>query len=258
MDGSSGTRASSSSSSTPAPAQAQQARAPQRAGTSEAPRANVPVVGKPFAGILAASFGHRGATPLGAGLRARPGATGASLANAARRAAGGGAAGGLATGPGATAGAKGKALDDDGTADADAGGARTQVHHVKEDDKSRDARDLDLLDPATRQAAMLAPPLIQTATPATSSAASPLRARTMEELLPALVKRIAWAGDKNRGTVHLELGAGAFAGTKITVHADAGKVRVELSGQEGPELDRLRARLDERLRGHGLDVESVT
>ena len=79
-----------------------------------------------------------------------------------------------------------------------------------------------------------------------------------EELIPALVRRIAWAGDRHHGTVRLELGAGAYAGTTVIVHADGGRVRVELGGSEGPDLDRLRARLDARLRGHGLDVESVT
>jgi hypothetical protein len=122
------------------------------------------------------------------------------------------------------------------------------------------ADESDLLDPLARHAAHLAPP----ATPSTpnealsASANEPVRARSLEELLPALVRRIAWAGDRHKGTVHLELGAGAYAGTTVTVHADGGRVRVELGGTEGPELERLRARLDARLRGHGLDVESVT
>ncbi|GAC1532303.1 MAG: hypothetical protein NVS3B10_27340 [Polyangiales bacterium] len=91
-----------------------------------------------------------------------------------------------------------------------------------------------------------------------SRANESLRARSLEELLPALVRRIAWAGDRNKGTVQLELGAGSYAGTTVTVHADGGRVRVEIAGTEGPDLDRLRARLETRLRGHGLDVESVT
>jgi hypothetical protein len=120
--------------------------------------------------------------------------------------------------------------------------------------------DLDLLDPATRHAAHLAPPATSSPAidPASTAANEPVRARSLEELLPALVRRIAWAGDRKSGTVRLELGAGVYAGTTVTVHADAGRVRVELGGAEGPELDRLRTRLDARLRGHGLDVESVT
>jgi hypothetical protein len=121
-----------------------------------------------------------------------------------------------------------------------------------------DVRDLDLLDPARRHAASLAPPVTSPLSTPPAKANAPLRARTLEELLPALVRRIAWAGDKHKGTAHFELGAGAFAGTTVVVHAEGGRVRVELHGTEGPELDRLRARLDGRLRGHGLDVESVT
>ncbi len=58
--------------------------------------------------------------------------------------------------------------------------------------------------------------------------------------------------------MRLGLGGGAYAGAVVTVRADGGRVRVEIGGSEGPELERLRARLDTRLRGHGLDVESVT
>ncbi|MDB5213346.1 MAG: hypothetical protein JWO86_1273 [Myxococcaceae bacterium] len=121
--------------------------------------------------------------------------------------------------------------------------------------------EVDWLDPSARRAAQLAPPGLATGAVDAANAANanePLRARSLEELIPALVRRIAWAGDRNKGTVRLELGAGAYAGTTVTVHADGGRVRVEIGGSEGPELERLRTRLDARLRGHGLDVESVT
>jgi hypothetical protein len=77
----------------------------------------------------------------------------------------------------------------------------------------------------------------------------------MEELLPQLVRRIAWAGDRRRGTVHMELGAGRHAGSTVTVHADAGRVRVEV---QGAEADDLRSRIQARLERQGIDVESVT
>jgi len=98
---------------------------------------------------------------------------------------------------------------------------------------------------------------LATASASATTAEAPLRARSLEELLPALVRRIAWAGDRHSGSVRLELGAGAYAGTTVVVHAEGGRVRVEISGHEGPDLDRLRSRLHSRLRGHGLDVESV-
>ncbi len=77
----------------------------------------------------------------------------------------------------------------------------------------------------------------------------------MEDLLPQLVKRIAWAGDRRRGSVQLELGAGRHAGTVVTVHAVDGRVRVELDG-EG--VDELRTRIRERLERHGLALDGVT
>ena len=77
----------------------------------------------------------------------------------------------------------------------------------------------------------------------------------MEELLPQLVKRIAWAGDRRRGSVQLELGAGRHAGTVVTVHADDGRVRVEL---DGANADELRSKIRARLERQGLAVESVT
>ncbi|MCL2778578.1 MAG: hypothetical protein FWD73_11285 [Polyangiaceae bacterium] len=126
----------------------------------------------------------------------------------------------------------------------------------------RHDHDLDALDPAARQAAQLAPPTLmfaQGSPNAVAAAAEPARARmSMEELMPALVKKIAWAGDKNKGSVRLELGAGAYEGTTLVVHSDAGRVRVEVSGKEGADLDQFRQRLGERLRGQGIDVESVT
>jgi hypothetical protein len=152
---------------------------------------------------------------------------------------------------------EGDALDGDGGAGAELDGEAD----AKADAAKGERAEVDWLDPSARHAAQLAPPSLGPGgiEPAsTASANEPLRGRSLEELIPALVRRIAWAGDRHRGTVRLELGAGAYAGTTVTVHADGGRVRVELGGSEGPELDRLRTRLDARLRGHGLDVESVT
>lgn len=120
-----------------------------------------------------------------------------------------------------------------------------------------DRRGEDLLDPSFRHAASLAPPQsVAQATSPSEVEAGTARARlSLEELLPALVRRVAWAGDRHRGSVRLELGAGAYAGATLLVHADHGRVRVEVSG---PGADELRRRIDERLRRHGLDVESVT
>jgi hypothetical protein len=147
------------------------------------------------------------------------------------------------------------------------------TEHVAAERTKRDARPdasetdkgerLDPLDPATRRAAQLAAPQITPVTapsPAVAQAVvheemAPRTRVSMEELLPQLVRRIAWAGDRRRGSVQLELGAGRHAGTTITVHADEGRVRVELDGAGAVEL---RSRIRTRLERHGLDVESVS
>lgn len=123
--------------------------------------------------------------------------------------------------------------------------AHAPGHGSKE--KEKEERRDDPLDPAVRQLAQLGPPPQQSAPATTVDAAIAPRARvSLEELLPQLVRRIAWAGDRRRGSVQLELGAGPHAGTVITVHADDGRVRVEVRGSE-----ELRA----RIAAAGLPVE---
>lgn len=129
-----------------------------------------------------------------------------------------------------------------------------------------------LLHASTRHAAHLAPPFslgegqpggvnaIAATAPTREIDAAPATAArvSMEDLLPQLVRRIAWAGDRKRGTMQLELGAGRHEGTTVTVHADGGRVRIELGGKDADRVADLRARIDARLRRQGIDVESVT
>ena len=129
--------------------------------------------------------------------------------------------------------------------------AHARVHPKGDKDREKPAGAADPLDPETRRCAQLAPPAFTPAAvvPVAPDAEIAPRARvSMEELLPQLVKRIAWAGDKRRGSVQMELGAGPHAGTVITVHADEGRVRVELAGDESGALRR-------RLEGKGFTVE---
>jgi hypothetical protein len=87
-----------------------------------------------------------------------------------------------------------------------------------------------------------------------SRAASRARA-TLEDLVPALVRRVAWSGNAQSGAVLLELGAGALAGAKVLVQADGGRVRVELSAPPGVDLAGWRERIGARLAARGLSVE---
>lgn len=80
---------------------------------------------------------------------------------------------------------------------------------------------------------------------------------SVEELWPTLVRKAAWSGDARRGSVRLELGAGALAGTTVLVQSDDGRVRVQLSAPAGVDLDAWRVRIARRLAARGLEVERV-
>jgi acetylornithine deacetylase/succinyl-diaminopimelate desuccinylase-like protein len=83
---------------------------------------------------------------------------------------------------------------------------------------------------------------------------------SLEDVLPAIVRRIAWAGDGRKGSLRLEFGAGALAGGTLVVHADDGRVKVELRAPPGTDAaawrDRIAARLEEkRIRVDEIVVE---
>ncbi len=113
------------------------------------------------------------------------------------------------------------------------------------------------LDPATRQAAQLAPPLATPKVESASVAAQTNAQISLEDLVPALVKKIAWTGDAHRGTVRMELGSGELAGSTLTVSADHGRVSVHVRVPAGTDAGAWRSRLATRLEARGLSVESV-
>jgi hypothetical protein len=80
---------------------------------------------------------------------------------------------------------------------------------------------------------------------------------SLEDILPALVRRVAWSGDGRRGTVRLELGAGELAGGTLLVQVDEGRVRVRLTAPPGVDVDAWRGRITDRLEARGLAVDSV-
>jgi hypothetical protein len=84
---------------------------------------------------------------------------------------------------------------------------------------------------------------------------------SLEELLPALVRKIAWSGDERRGAVRIEVGAGPLAGATLLVQARAGRVEVTLSAAAadagGIDAEAWRDRIARRLEARGLEVDAV-
>ena len=92
-----------------------------------------------------------------------------------------------------------------------------------------------------------------------SSGLAPAMA-SLEELLPELVRKIAWSGDARRGAVRLEVGAGALAGATLLVQAEYGRVHVTLHAAPGAadaDAESWRDRIEARLAARGLDVGGV-
>jgi|HubBroStandDraft_6_1064221.scaffolds.fasta_scaffold806226_1 hypothetical protein len=120
----------------------------------------------------------------------------------------------------------------------------------------------DPLDPSARQTAQLGPPAA-TLVSAPLEFAAPDRSvqanarASLEGLLPALVRRVAWSGDARRGMVRLELGSGALAGSTLRVECDEGRVRVHLDAAPGVDLGAWKARIAARLVATGLTVDAV-
>jgi hypothetical protein len=121
----------------------------------------------------------------------------------------------------------------------------------------------DPTDPHVRHAAQLGPPpglaqaqVVSQPVPAPTPVEACARA-SLEDLLPALVRRVAWSGDGRRGTVRLELGSGALSGAELIVHADDGRVRVQLRAPAGVDLAPLRERIAARLAARGLRLDDV-
>jgi hypothetical protein len=153
-----------------------------------------------------------------------------------------------------------------------------------EGDAGGDAEACDVdaaLDPAVRHAAQLAPPaqahsssrplercLPREPVPAGDGmsvpSSAPVEARaaaSLEDLLPALVRKVAWDADGQRGIVRLELGAGVLSGANLVIEADGGRIRVTLAApasvHSSVDLPGWKERIAARLTARGLDVGSV-
>jgi len=71
------------------------------------------------------------------------------------------------------------------------------------------------------------------------------------------IRRIAWGGDRRRGTARVELGGGVFEGACLQVHANGASLRIELTAPPGVDASRLAERIEARLAKRGLQLESL-
>jgi hypothetical protein len=80
---------------------------------------------------------------------------------------------------------------------------------------------------------------------------------SLEELLPAAARRIAWSSDGRRGAVRIEVGAGRLAGATVVVTSDDGRVSVDMNMPTAEASAGWQERLADRLASRGLDVEKI-
>lgn len=94
-----------------------------------------------------------------------------------------------------------------------------------------------------------------------SSTSSAARAKepmaALEPLVSELLKSIAWGGDRRRGTVRIELGAGRYAGATLQVDAVGDGLRIDVEAPAGVDGAALGARLAERFEARGLRVDRL-
>ncbi len=90
--------------------------------------------------------------------------------------------------------------------------------------------------------------------------AEQLKARvplSLEALVPKLVRRIAWSGDAESGTLRLEIGSGELEGATLLVHAQDGRVRVRLDLPPGMDPRPWRERVVQRLASRQINTDAV-
>jgi hypothetical protein len=131
--------------------------------------------------------------------------------------------------------------------------------HAEPEKRNRHGHGSDDLDPVARQAAQLAPPQTMMTAPVEREAtAAQTNARvSLEELVPQLVKKIAWSGDAQRGMVRMELGAGDLAGGTLTVSAENGRVSVHVAAPPGTDANEWKSRIANRLEARGIAIDTV-
>ena len=83
------------------------------------------------------------------------------------------------------------------------------------------------------------------------TAAAPLVREDLQLLINGLARRVAWGGDRRKGSARIELSEGPLAGATLIVHTEQRSVTVELElpasgGAAGVWQQRILDRLEER------------
>jgi hypothetical protein len=80
---------------------------------------------------------------------------------------------------------------------------------------------------------------------------------SLEDLIPAIARRIAWSGEGRRGAVRIEVGGGKLAGATVVVTADDGRVSVDMNMPCTEATAGWQERIARRLASRGLDVDRI-
>jgi hypothetical protein len=142
--------------------------------------------------------------------------------------------------------------------DRESPSARHRSHPRRDEDGPSDAhpdagKD-GLLDPLWCQMALHSgiTPAVVSAMSSPASAALPLR-EELQNLLTGLARRVAWGGDRRKGTARIELSEGALAGATLVVHTEQRSVSVEIELPGGSNAGQgLEQRILDRLEGRGF------
>jgi len=124
------------------------------------------------------------------------------------------------------------------------------------DPEARPASDA-VLDPLFCQLAVNRGPssFVQIDPPArVAEVALPLR-EDLQNLLTGLARRVAWGGDRRKGSARIELSEGALAGATLVVHTEQRSVYVELELPSGVAALRWQERIAERLEARGFAAQ---
>jgi len=141
---------------------------------------------------------------------------------------------------------------------------RAPVERVDDDPRHSPAPSgaVDPLDPMTRSL------FSQGLVPHVGAAQPPLAAlgedavarasrTSLEHMMSRFVRRVAWSGDAHSGSARLEFGAGALEGATLTIHSDAGVLRICLDLPPGVDPLEWRRRISERLGARRLQVAEL-